>query len=177
MRIKQLIRGNPGDCYIACLLYVLSCRYDITTDAVTQKDIYIKGILSSKLTFYMGSINEIAGRYKLPLNIYISNRQQTLSAKKEVRGDKVIVNYGDLDMNLANRLLDQHKYLTLSVDRYVLYPFYHDYFFVSVIKKDITYEIFDPYSGKTREINKENLYEYVYSTRVNLDDVAIAIVV
>jgi len=176
-KYKQEIRGNPGDCYIACILYVLKRKYGIETNVLTQKDIFVKGILKAKATFFMGSLNEIAKKFSRPIQVLISNKQQVKAAAGEISSDNLNAYLSVLDLEAVEDLIDKNDYIVLSVDRYVIYPYYHDYFFVSISKKNGGYEAMEPFSGKSLHLNKNQLEEYVYSTRENLDDTAVAIVI
>jgi|GEM_PF-3410404 len=174
---KQEIRGNPGDCYIACLLYVLKEKYGITTSVEIQKDIFVKGILNARLTYFVGSLNEIVRRFGRPVSVYISDKYQTQAALREISDRELSVSTADLNIDFLKNLIDEKQFVTFSVDRYLFYPYYHDYFFATASKKDDGFKIMEPFSGKIRCIGNSELNELLYSTRKYLDDSAVAMTV
>ena len=174
---KSHVRANPGDCYIACLLFTMQEKYGIKTSRQKQIDIFMKGVLANRHTFFMGQINEFVSSFNKPVHLYISEWHQVESALRERESSDVEVNFSELYTQVVKTLIDQYELVTLAVDRYIKYPYYHDYYFVTVTKNKNGYAVFDPYSGFIDGISDDDLDEYVYSTRKNLDDMTMAIVI
>jgi len=125
----------------------------------------------------MGAVNRVATRYKKPIAVYTSYRPEAINAERESLNGLVVVKFSNLTLSTIKKMLDQDRFVILSVDRFVIKKHYHDFFFVTVIKDGGNYKIHEPIIGKTFTIDEELLNKYLYSTRMGLNDLAIALTV
>jgi len=172
--LVQLIPGNPGTSFVVCLLYALNHKYDLKIPNKDQLSIFTKGIVNSRQVFHSGILNLIAQKYNHRISAFTNNQIVKKLAEEEII--KKWVSFSLMKLNFENikKLLDKFQYVTLSIDIYFFYPYYHDYHFCCLSKKGKNYRVFEPKRGATRKLSPEELEKMISSVEKDLSDAFLA---
>ena len=68
---------------------------------------------------------------------------------------------------------DDFDFITLSTDIFHFYPYYHDYHFCCIFKRD-SLGVFEPKRGRTKQIGEREIRGILRSVEENLGDARIA---
>lgn len=168
----QLVRGNPGTSYLACLM----CMYDDIHrfSEMDQLEIFCSGVRKPSRTFWTGAVSDFCRLYDLSLIAITDSKSYFNIIRRETDSLKSICALFTPDVwrYLESRL--GIRGIVISVDLYEINHQYHDFHFVWLRKLSDKYSIFDPLSGKILVVSKKRAKQICQSTVNNLNDVTIA---
>jgi hypothetical protein len=169
--ISQLIPGNPGTSYIACLIFTLNTKYAANISNDEQLKIFCDGMNQSRKTFFAKTLNIISKEFKHDIKAYVSNNVLLRLAKEEAEDNTTT--YEPLLISRENilKLIAQYQYITISTDIYYFNNHsYHDYHFCCFFMDDNVLRVFEPSSGSVRTITRKDLDEIIDSVTKELKD-------
>lgn len=167
--LKQTIPGNPGSCFVVCLLYVLNKKYGHEIKKEHQSDFFVKGIVKSEKTFFSGILNEIAHHFDCKIVIFSNATNILNGAREEIDEKRIKLKHSLLNETIFDRYLERYSYIVFSVDM-ILYRNYHDYYYVCISKKGNEYEVFEPKSAIIELVSKKKVKELISSIPIRLKD-------
>lgn len=119
----------------------------------------------SKDNFTIGHLDFIAKEYGTNLDFYVDNKPFLDFIKKMRFSGKIRVLQEKIDLKLIDGLIKASP-IIIYVDSYYLWKVSHYPHFIIVIRKlQDSYEIFDPWDGKIREISSSTLSKSITSLR------------
>jgi len=170
----QLIPGNPGTSFVICLLYALNHKYGLKIPNKDQLPIFTRGIVNSHQVFHSGILNLVAQKYKHNISAFTNNQMAKKLAEGEINKKRVSFSLMKLNSENIKKLLDKFQYVTLSVDIYFFYPYYHDYHFCCLGKNGKNYSVFEPKRGITKKLSTGELEQMISSVEKDLSDATLA---
>ncbi len=122
----------------------------------------------SKDNFTVGHLDFIAKKFNVWLNFYVDNKPFFNFIKEFKFSNKITLIQEKIDLKLISKLIKISP-IIVYVDSYYLWKVSHYPHFIIVTKKSKNgYKIFDPWDGKTKNINSNILSKSISSLRNRL---------
>lgn len=170
--MRQLVSGNPGTSYIACLLFAIEKAHSITIAENDQLDIFCKSVQTNNSIFFTSALSLIANVYNTSISVYCSSLQFAKRAAKESLSTRVQYQNIALTDDVLLKLLRAGP-IVMSVDLHCFGYGYHDYHFCYVFGEHDGIYVFEPKSGTVFPATTHQVVSYFRSTKTGLADIAL----